>query len=447
MQMIADAVGQCRQVLEDLVETGARTEMTAESFRASIGVIKDAVNELGRTALEAVVASAESADDVIDHDGGRFRFKQVAPKKWLTPFGLVAVDRRYYQQDSGGDGLAVVDIRCGMVDRFMTADVEEMAAFSVAMLTPSEVESLLGKILPEGPSAKAISRVIKDVGGYFEVNAQDVAEQIADVAPLSKDGDGLAVSWDGVMVATREGSGSKAWKEAGVATASIYRSPSLAESPEPERLDARYFARMPESRMNTLIEQVEHEVSRLQEAREFREFVILCDGKDFIWHTAKSSATLEPATFILDFYHASSYVANVAKAIYGEGTSRAECWHRRWQNKLQLEADAVSNLIRAIKRAMHGIREGTKRHDVLRCAISFLRENRERMRYPKFVERGLPIGSGPVEAACKTIVEARLKRSGMRWSIDGGQKVLNLRCHLKSNRWDHAWTAYLSRAA
>ena len=43
MQMIADAVGQCRQVLEDLVETGARTEMTAESFRASIGVIKDAV--------------------------------------------------------------------------------------------------------------------------------------------------------------------------------------------------------------------------------------------------------------------------------------------------------------------------------------------------------------------------------------------------------------------
>ena len=71
MQMIADAVGQCRQVLEDLVETGARTEMTAESFRASIGVIKDAVNELGRTALEAVVASAESADDVIDHDGFR----------------------------------------------------------------------------------------------------------------------------------------------------------------------------------------------------------------------------------------------------------------------------------------------------------------------------------------------------------------------------------------
>lgn len=446
MQMIAEAVGQCRQVLEELVETHSRTEMNPDSFRAAIGTIKDAVNDLGRAALLAMIACAESRDDVVEHEGDRYRFKQVTPKNWLTPFGRIAVNRRYYQQDSGGDGLAVIDIRCGMVDRFMTADVEELAAFSSAMLPPSEVQCLIDKALPEGPSAKAISRVITDVGGFFEANAQGVAERIRDAAPLSEDGDILAVSWDGVMVATREGSGPKAWKEAGVATVSIYRPPSL-ESSEPERLDALCFARMPESRMNTLIEQIEHEVSQLREAREFREFVVLCDGKDFIWKTAESMPTLKSATFILDFYHASSYVANVAKAIYGEGTPQADCWHRRWRDKLQLELDAVSHLIRAIMRAMHGLRDGTKRHEVLRRAIKFLGENRERMRYSEFIERGLPIGSGPVEAACKTIVETRLKRSGMRWSIDGGQNVLNLRCHLKSNRWDHAWSAYINRAA
>ena len=140
-------------------------------------------------------------------------------------------------------------------------------------------------------------------------------------------------------------------------------------------------------------------------------------------------------------------MANVAKAIYGEGTPQAEFWHQRWRNKLQLETDALPKLIRAITRAKAGVREGTKRHDVLRRAVKFLRDNRERMRYPEFIERGLPIGSGPVEAACKTIVEARLKRSGMRWSTDGGQNVLNLQCHLKSHRWDQAWSAYLNRAA
>ena len=156
---------------------------------------------------------------------------------------------------------------------------------------------------------------------------------------------------------------------------------------------------------------------------------------------------LAGATFILDFYHASSYIANVAAAIYGEGTSRAASWHQRWRNKLQLDRDAAQKLIRAVTRARDRVRRGTKRHDVLRRAIKFLRQNRERMNYAEFIGRGLPIGSGPVEAGCKTIVTARLKRSGMRWSMAGGQDVLNLRCHLKSHRWDHAWNTYLHRAA
>ena len=130
MQMIADAGGRCRQVLEDLVEKGTNTEMGPESFRSAIGTIKDAVNELGRKALEGVIANAESAEDVLDRKGRRHRFKQVTTKNWVTPFGRISVDRRYYQQDSGGDGFAAIDVRCGMVNRFMTADVEEMTAFS-----------------------------------------------------------------------------------------------------------------------------------------------------------------------------------------------------------------------------------------------------------------------------------------------------------------------------
>jgi len=50
-----------------------------------------------------------------------------------------------------------------------------------------------------------------------------------------------------------------------------------------------------------------------------------------------------------------------------------------------------------------------------------------------------PIGSGPVEAACKTLVKTRLGRSGMRWSREGGQRILDLRVYVKSNRWDEAW--------
>jgi len=68
------------------------------------------------------------------------------------------------------------------------------------------------------------------------------------------------------------------------------------------------------------------------------------------------------------------------------------------------------------------------------------------MRYATFQKRGLPIGSGPVEAACKTVVGNRLKRSGMRWSPEGGQNVFNLRTAVKSNRWDTLWSVYQTSA-
>jgi len=71
------------------------------------------------------------------------------------------------------------------------------------------------------------------------------------------------------------------------------------------------------------------------------------------------------------------------------------------------------------------------------------------MTYADFRRRGLPIGSGPVEAACKSVVKTRMCRSGMRWSREGGQKILNLRVVVKSDRWDGFWENYmtLKRAA
>ena len=65
------------------------------------------------------------------------------------------------------------------------------------------------------------------------------------------------------------------------------------------------------------------------------------------------------------------------------------------------------------------------------------------MAYFDFRSRGLLIGSGPVEAACKTIVKARLCGSGMRWGLPGGQHVLNLRVMRKSNRWETSWKYYI----
>ena len=90
MQMITDAVGRCRQILKELVENSRKTEMKPESFRWAIDTIKVAINELGRSVLESVIAAAEVAEDVVEQGNSLYRFKQVVPKIWLTSVASVS---------------------------------------------------------------------------------------------------------------------------------------------------------------------------------------------------------------------------------------------------------------------------------------------------------------------------------------------------------------------
>ena len=75
----------------------------------------------------------------------------------------------------------------------------------------------------------------------------------------------------------------------------------------------------------------------------------------------------------------------------------------------------------------------------IRAELTYFRNHRRQMRYAEFRRQGLPIGSGVVEAACKTLVTHRMKRSGMRWSIPGGQAILTLRSLIQSDRWHNGW--------
>ena len=88
------------------------------------------------------------------------------------------------------------------------------------------------------------------------------------------------------------------------------------------------------------------------------------------------------------------------------------------------------------RRLINSVREG------LATERTFFRRNKHRMSYACFGQRGLPIGSGPVEAACKSIVKTRLCRSGMRWLRQGGQRILDFRCHVKSGLWKGFWDTY-----
>ena len=90
-------------------------------------------------------------------------------------------------------------------------------------------------------------------------------------------------------------------------------------------------------------------------------------------------------------------------------------------------------------RHLRYLAEKYPRRKAIRKALKYFRNNRKRMEYAEALANNLPIGSGVVEAACKTLVTQRLKRSGMRWGIDGGQAILTFRALAQSDHFDTAW--------
>jgi hypothetical protein len=144
------------------------------------------------------------------------------------------------------------------------------------------------------------------------------------------------------------------------------------------------------------------------------------------------------AECILDFYHAAGHVNDLAKAWYADEETAQQA-AQQWCHRLKHEGGA------ALLQELDELDPRGKRpaaREVHRQVTQYLRNNEHRTDYPRYQANGWLIGSGHVEAACKTVVGARLKGSGMRWSEEGADAVCHLRALFKSEpgQWEAFWT-------
>ena len=164
------------------------------------------------------------------------------------------------------------------------------------------------------------------------------------------------------------------------------------------------------------------------------QIIVLGDGASWIWNIADEH--FPGATQIVDLYHAREHLSNLAKVLYGPSTPKAKSWSEA--RTAELDAGNLEKLIAAMAR----LRPAFSAHkDELRKAIGYFQTNAERMRYERFRRQGLFVGSGVIEAGCKTIIGRRLKQSGMRWTVRGANAIIALRCCELSGRWESFWEA------
>ena len=172
--------------------------------------------------------------------------------------------------------------------------------------------------------------------------------------------------------------------------------------------------------------------------------VVLGDGADWIWRYAWQSLGRRGVEVIeiVDIFHARGHLWTVANAVFGAGTAQAAAWVEPLKGRL---LDAGPAPILAALAELTPTASGTDAADEVRKARGYFTDHAARMGYPRFVARQLPIGSGGVESACKTLIQAREKQAGMRWSHDGAQAVASLRALHRAGRRDRFWRTHPQR--
>jgi hypothetical protein len=163
-----------------------------------------------------------------------------------------------------------------------------------------------------------------------------------------------------------------------------------------------------------------------------KRIIVLGDGAEWVKNIAQLHFGI--AQFIIDYYHASEHIGELARALFERDSERAQYYRERWTDLLwegKLE-DILSQTQALLPRDPALKPEARKQ-------LQYFEKNKEHMRYNEYREQGLFIGSGVVEAACKNLVGKRFKQSGMEWTVAGANAILAARCVTLSNRTEEFW--------
>lgn len=160
--------------------------------------------------------------------------------------------------------------------------------------------------------------------------------------------------------------------------------------------------------------------------------VVMGDGSEWIWNQAHLH--FPGARQILDLYHAREHLWELARKLHPNEEARRNRWMMVQQDLLdEGKIESLVSSIRSIETSHAELAEK------IRTEADYFEKNADRMRYPEFRRQHLFVGSGVIEAGCKTVIGARCKQSGMFWTVRGANAILALRCCQFNDRFEDYW--------
>jgi hypothetical protein len=361
-----------------------------------------------------------------------------------TVLGPVTLTRAWYHCAACGHGLAPRDAELGAAGASMSPGLRAMNDQAAAAGPFAKAARLLEVLAGVRLTVKRVERAAEASGTAAAQAVRDRAGLITGrkLVPLPPapvpDKLYAAIDGTGVPVTAKETAGRDGKAEDGRART---REVKLAVFFTQDKLDARgYPVRDPGSSSYIATFEPAHMFAGLVEAegirrgaRHVRQMTILGDGAAWIWGIASSK--FPEATQIVDLFHAREHLHDLARLLEFMLLDRKDEWLARRLEDLDYgDINGICAAARAYPLA------GVKK-DELDTALGYFENNAPRMRYKWFRSRGLFVGSGAVEAGCKSVIGQRLKLSGMHWTVDGADAIATLRCQQASRPEDRIWYA------
>jgi hypothetical protein len=382
-----------------------------------------------------------------------YRRRRKSPNTIATLFGAIELRRYVYEaMEPGEPCLFPLEMQLGIEAGLATPALAERVGLWSAEHEQEQVRDLLRQehnVAWSVTSLRKLTASLRDGLASFREEAQ--LAKLLELLEKANKSRGrhrpvLAAGRDGIHVPIR----AEGYHEGATATIAVL-------DRRGKRLGTVYLGQMPESGQETLSAQMTALLSKVLAAwhaqgRKPPRLAYVSDGGDRPkqyyrrvlqrmadpWRAGQTLAW----QWIVDFWHATSYVHHLAEGLFGEG-ARAEKWFGKWRRWLRDRHQGVAQVLRSAMWHYNNrklTKAGTKR---FWKGYGYLRQHAPWLQYATYRRQGMPIGSGVTEAACKTVFAERLKRSGMTWGREGGQVIVDLRILVLSGVWQQTHRAYL----
>jgi hypothetical protein len=438
-----------------LLERFVHAQPTPATTLAFERELSELLREVGRRIMTWTLNRLEPKTDSeaplrVSLEGRLYRRRRQHPHVVGTLFGPVTLRRRLYEPlGHRGRSIHPLELRLGIEAGLATPALAERVGYWATDHTQNEVLEIVQRDHGVSWSCTSLRKVLGSLRAGMAPHREGAqVEQVLGWIEQARAAKGhfrptLSVGRDGIFVPLRGGVA----QEGATATLSVL-------DRRGKRVGTAYLGQMPESGQGTITDQLsgllKTVLSRV-DSQNLRLVYVTDEGHhpSTYYHRVLKHMTDPRRPWrclewirIVDFYHACGYVQQLADTMFGAG-DEAQSWAKQMRHVLKTKADGVARVLKSASalRRLRGLCGQAKFYDK---AYRYLKQRTQWMRYHLYKRQCLPIGSGITEAACKIVFTQRLKRSGMSWTIEGGQMILDLRVIRLSGVWKEVHRCYLA---